>query len=55
MVWLIVNTYKTIMEYPKNICEEYRGDIINLLLIIEKSKLVEEYVKDTIKLIFKND
>ena len=49
------NTYKTIMEYHKNICEEYRGDIINLLLIIEKSKLVEEYVKDTIKLIFKND
>ncbi len=49
------NTYKTIMEYPKNIYEEYRSLIINLLLIIEKSKLVEEYVKDTIKLIFKND
>lgn len=47
------NSYKTIMEYPKNICEEYRSDIINLLLIIEKSKLVDEYVKDTIKLIFK--
>lgn len=49
------NTYKTIMEYPKNIYEEYRSLIINLLLIIEKSKLVKEYVKDTIKLIFKND
>lgn len=49
------NTYKTIMEYPKNICEEYRSNIIRLLLIIEKSKVVDDCVKDTIKLIFKNN
>lgn len=46
------NTYKTIMEYPKNILGEYRSDIIELLVIIERSKVFSEPVKDIVKLIF---